>query len=438
MNILRAEIKSHISGFSRLTNLNGMFRNMDILDYLDPDTFNNVDIADATTDEMFAGCTNLEVFEMPNDIVKPNVKVVYQVDGSDEIIDEPLEGTTAVNRYYNPFDSQMTLTDDSSVTYTYRKGLRQFGARMFNGCKNIKVFIKKLLAFNGRLDRIVIDQNAFYYNCYDPNTPNNNVRIIRPVILFEHDATDILQVQSESGEIQLSEAVGDVLAYPETGDGRYFVLNQYSLEKEVNLNNIYINFEGGNAWLREVYFGVNSVSVKETVENAGISTTTDQNTSVVVSYATTDEGNILFKLYSNPDLKKFNIRNPIIAQNAETDPDAGNPLNLISLTVGSIPLDNNTFPELKEISLVIPEYDSLDPLRPRFDFEKVVYPIFVNETNNKVLDIGSMSLGKSIDRIYITKSKVIPDHYFYKCGIKSVWFDYENIEKIEASAFEGC
>jgi len=69
LDTLRAEIKDHLSGFTKFTNVSGMFSGMDILDYLDPDTFNGIDLSEADTTNMFNGCTGLKYFEFPSEDV---------------------------------------------------------------------------------------------------------------------------------------------------------------------------------------------------------------------------------------------------------------------------------------------------------------------------------------------------------------------------------
>lgn len=179
---LRAEIKENLSGFTHFTNVSGMFKNMKILDYLDPDTFNNIDLSSADTSEMFAGCDNLKYFEMPNDIVKNKKSILYYIDDkevSKEVYDEATEGTKTERVVYtNPFMEE----EQPSETSVYGKGIREIGVGMFRNCRNLKVFIRKLLTQNNisktditeTPDPIRINSNAFEYICYNPDPEAQN------------------------------------------------------------------------------------------------------------------------------------------------------------------------------------------------------------------------------------------------------------------------
>lgn len=65
MVLLADEIKDRMSPFSRATNLNEMFFNDDVLEYIYPDTFEHMDIRLASTISMFNGCKNLRYIEGP-------------------------------------------------------------------------------------------------------------------------------------------------------------------------------------------------------------------------------------------------------------------------------------------------------------------------------------------------------------------------------------
>ena len=63
--VLADEIKELLSPFERFTNVNSMFRNMTVLEYLHDDTFDNIDLSGASTTYMFDGCNRLRYFEIP-------------------------------------------------------------------------------------------------------------------------------------------------------------------------------------------------------------------------------------------------------------------------------------------------------------------------------------------------------------------------------------
>lgn len=65
MKVLADEIKELLAPFSRFTNVNSMFRNMNVLEYLHDDTFDNIDLTNASTTYMFDGCNTLKYFEIP-------------------------------------------------------------------------------------------------------------------------------------------------------------------------------------------------------------------------------------------------------------------------------------------------------------------------------------------------------------------------------------
>lgn len=69
---LAAEIKKLLAPFSKFTSTNAMFKDMAVLDYLDPETFDNIDMSDCSTSYMFDGCSNLQYFEIPRTVSKIN------------------------------------------------------------------------------------------------------------------------------------------------------------------------------------------------------------------------------------------------------------------------------------------------------------------------------------------------------------------------------
>lgn len=423
LDILRAEIKSHVSNFSKFIKLNGMFKNMSVLDYLDPDTFNNVDISEATTDEMFYGCTGLQYFETPTDIVKNEILTVYLDEKGAEIQDTTGMDVSQLQTkqyYINPFNRKVRLEfTDENKTSKYAKGMRKIGKYMFYQCKKAKIYIKKLQLQKSVDDKISIAENAFEYISYDPNRESQlqKITVERPVILFEHAAKDLLATTENSQTIINKDLIYDNPAV-ENEEGRYYSLNIYG-EREINHSNSLINF-ASNRWLREVYFGITKFALKETIQQQKPAATLE------LSYAeNTNKEKILFKLYENDTLIKFNSLNE---------------LNIISESVGAFPLTEKTFKSLREISLVIPKYDCLDTVLNKFDIEKTVYPLFATDDNNSIFDINSATISASsvFNRINVVSSEEIPENYFKKLvNIKQFCYD-KSLKKIGNTSFQDC
>lgn len=65
MEVLADEIKERLAPFQKFTNVNSMFRNMRVLEYLHDDTFDNIDLTGASTTYMFDGCNTLKYLEIP-------------------------------------------------------------------------------------------------------------------------------------------------------------------------------------------------------------------------------------------------------------------------------------------------------------------------------------------------------------------------------------
>lgn len=65
MKIIADEIKDRMSPFETATNLNNMFLNDTYLEYIHDDTFDHMNVANASTVGMFSGCENLKYLEMP-------------------------------------------------------------------------------------------------------------------------------------------------------------------------------------------------------------------------------------------------------------------------------------------------------------------------------------------------------------------------------------
>jgi len=65
MKIVADEIKDRMSPFATATNMNNMFKNDYIIEYIHPETFDHMNVYNATTDSMFSGCSNLRYVEVP-------------------------------------------------------------------------------------------------------------------------------------------------------------------------------------------------------------------------------------------------------------------------------------------------------------------------------------------------------------------------------------
>lgn len=424
LDMLRAEIKRHISGFTKFTNINGMFKNMTILDYLDPDTFNSVDISEATTDEMFYGCTGLKYFETPSDIVKNNTLTVYLDESGNEISDTTgmdLSQLKTKNYYINPFKTNERLEYiDSNKTSSYPKGMRILGKNMFYQCKNAKIFIRKLIEKKAldRYNKISVSDSAFAYISYNPALENqaSKITVERPVILFEHDRKDLLETTSESKTI-VEEGITEYdnpLVEGETS--LYYALNGIR-QKKVNYNNNYINFES-ERWLREVYFGIKEVYLNK---KENIKQSSGGNKDVILSYAlNNNDKKILFKLEPNAEIVSFNRFNE---------------LNIISETVGAIEATDENFPKLNEVALPIQQYDCLDTIIPVFEIENTIYPIFATTSTKSNFNIDNGKIESSaLKRFDILESEEIPKNYFKGSKLTKVFYE-ESLKKIGEYAF---
>lgn len=380
LDIIRAEIKKHLSNFKRFTNLTGLFRNMDILDYLDPDTFNSIDISEADTTEMFAGCTKLKYFELPGDTVKNSKEVKYyntdsetgeqtEVDkGEWDGILPPVE----TGKYVNPFTDE--VMDES--TSTYRKGMRRIGSGMFKNCQSVKVYIHKYSD-----ERVFISSNAFQYNIYDPSTNATNYTYNRPVILFENSDEELLETTTEESYTNNDEEIKNILI----SDGKYFKADVNG-NRVFNTANKYISIDSTD-WLRDVYFGISSVSLNDSKLVSGLT----------VDYATrTDGKRIILTVsgaatsFNNNDASKYT-----------------NPLKIYSLTPGSL----SNISGLISVEIPLPTFDCFDKTHPLFDSEKSIANIFTTKKYENSAEMKDV-FPSSLKTIYICATPEIPELSF--------------------------
>ena len=59
------EIRERLSPFQTFTNMNEMFYNCQYIEIIHPDTFDNIDVSNASTNSMFYNCNNLKYVEIP-------------------------------------------------------------------------------------------------------------------------------------------------------------------------------------------------------------------------------------------------------------------------------------------------------------------------------------------------------------------------------------
>lgn len=416
---LRAEIKLHLSNFKKFKNMNRMFKGINILDYLDPDTFNGIDISDATTDEMFSGCTELRYFELPNDITKSETKIRYKdtagniidiLDYTNSELEEALSNGTIIREEYRV--DPITGEETSSDTNIHVKGMRKIGSKMFYNCKKVRVYVPE----TSDNSKISIAEDAFEYTCYDQafETQSREVTLDRPVIMFARDAKDILLTTSEPTSESSEPGVYYSNKLVEGYTDKYYALNIYG-ERRINYSNQYIRFVS-DTWLREVYFGVKSIKRYDTELETGLS----------LSYGVTDNGIILFDAKETGEsVKMFNLDS------------AGayyeNRLNIFSITSGAL----RNLKSLTEIEIPVPKYDCLDMSRIRFSAESSIVGIF-NEGVYYTIDTASNFYPTGLDTIYICSTDTIKTNVFTKLeGIKYVGFSSDT-RYIEDSAFYGC
>lgn len=413
LDMIRAEIKEHLSSFKRFTNLTGLFRNMAILDYIDPDTFNSIDISTADTTEMFAGCTGLRYFETPNDTVKNNKKILYynlDSDGEKVYVDksewEGVEGTSEVVEgvYINPFTKEET----SELTSTYRKGMRNIGSGMFRGCQQAKIFIRSY-----ENEKITVDCSAFTYSIYDVTSNPSNYTFMRPVILFDLPASTLLRTTTNPTYVG-----GDGKTYNnipvEDSSDLYFDMSDNDGFKKFNYQNSYITLNDTN-WLREVYFDIKSVTLDDS----------DIAANFTLSYATRSDGKrILFSAEGTGTT--FNV-----SENSYGT-DYTNDLKLYSVCTGAFADLKNT----STIQIPLPKVECLDVMRPLFNEESSILSILTNmkysfdDTKNKFSD--------KLKNIYIVDTVSIPSSSFSNVvGIEQVGLSYVT-KRIEDRAFNSC
>lgn len=384
LDIIRAEIKEALSNFTKFTNLTGLFRNMAILDYIDPDTFNSIDISSADTTEMFSGCTNLRYFEVPGDTVKNTKEIKYynlDSDTGDYVeVDrgeyDPENGKTEeTGKYINPFTKEVT----DSATSIYRKGMRTLGSKMFENCQKAAIYIHK---YSG--EKVNIADDAFQYAIYDATNNSSNFTYGRPVILFEHGETEILKTTS-SATTTINETEYDNI--PVSGqDGLYFEVTADG-ERVFNAQNDVINMKNPT-WLREVYFGISGVTLDDDSKIANIT----------LSYATRSDGKIIV-LKADGVATSFNI-------NSSKSYDNSN--KIYSLAAGSL----EGLSEVTEIEIPLPTYDSLDPTHSRMAAEISIANIFTNEKYDMSKLSSALSTVTKLKSIFICNTEKIPEFSF--------------------------
>ena len=413
LDMIRAEIKEHLSSFKRFTNLTGLFRNMAILDYIDPDTFNSIDISTADTTEMFAGCTGLKYFETPNDTVKNNKKILYynlDSDGEKVYVDksewEGVEGTSEVVEgvYINPFTKEET----SELTSTYRKGMRNIGSGMFRGCQQAKIFIRSY-----EDEKITVDCSAFEYSIYDATSNPSNYTFMRPVILFDLPASTLLRTTTNPTYVGGDGKTHNNIPVENSSD-LYFDMSGNDGFKKFNYQNSYITLNDTN-WLREVYFDIKSVTLDDS----------DIAANFTLSYATRSDGKrILFSAEGTGTT--FNV-----SENSYGT-DYTNDLKLYSVCTGAFADLKNT----STIQIPLPKVECLDFIRPLYDEEVSILSILTkmkysfDDTKNKFSD--------KLKNIYIVDTVSIPSLSFYNVvGIELVGLSYVT-KRIEDRAFNSC
>lgn len=414
LDLVRAEIKKHLLNFTKFTNVNRMFKNMTILDYLDPDTFNNVDLSEASTDEMFAGCINLRYFETPNDIVKCEKRERY-IDADGNIVDpseiedfnEKLASgeITKEEYWYDPLNRRESDTE----TVVTAKGMRNIGNLMFQNCKKLRCYIRKL----SDNSRITISSTAFYYPCFNISNDSqpSGVTMERPAIFFEHSDKDLLATTTNStttiNNVEYSNKVADDSVEPKL----YYAMNIYK-ERVPNYSNKFINFSSDN-WLRECYFNVVRF---ERFKN--------EDATNKLSYAVISENGVEKKVLVDV------INGDDLFNKGETIYD--NKFNIKSITIGAL----RNLKTISALTAPIPEYDCLDTANPRFELENSISTLFAEK--NFTSETASSLLPENLKKIYITDTKIIKTGVFTGIKTLSTIGLSEDVLRIEDSAFKDC
>lgn len=384
LDIIRSEIKEHLSNFKKFTNLTGLFRNMEILDYLDPDTFNSIDISEANTTEMFAGCKKLKYFEIPGDTVKNSKEIKYYNLDTDsgeryEVDKGEWDGKIApveTGKYVNPFTNEVS----DNPTSTYRKGLRRIDSGMFKNCQNVKVYIHK---YSG--ERISITSDAFQYNIYDASANSTNYTFNRPVILFENSEEELLQTTESASYIENDTEINNI----KISDGLYFKVNSDG-NRIFNTTNSYINIDSTD-WLREVYFGISNVEINNTKLVNGLT----------LDYATRTDGKRII-LSAVGSMTSFNNSDTSAYKNA---------LKIYSIAPGALA----NISGLATVEIPVPKFDCFDKTHPLFDAEKSIANIFTTKKYDNTTEMKDV-LPESLKTVYICSSSEIPESLFENIG----------------------
>lgn len=433
LDLMRAEIKQNVQSFNKFTNIHAMFKNIGILDYLDPDTFNNIDLSEVHlteggADEVFYGCKNLRYFEIPSDIVKCELRTRYETkEGvvrtendyeTEELFQAAIDnGDISLKEYYYDIVNNKEAKDEDGdiyTTVTANRGLRRIGANMFYNCKKARIFLRKLSTAN----KLYIDNSAFKYISYVPNeeTQDKTATVERPVLMFEYNATDLLNITNDAISTINGITYNNI---PVDGvEGLYYEVNNNG-QKVWNISNNYIDLKD-SAWLREVYFEVSELKINDN--------TLDENFSI--SYAERKDGSrIIFKVVpTNDTVKEFNY-----------ETDYSNPLNIYSITLGAFS-DEKMLTQITTLQIPIPKVDNLDIGRNTFDIEKFALPLFVEGKMFNFDTIGTVTEYQKmvLEKIFIIDSEEIPDNYFYNFNkLKYVGIS-SSLKKIGNFAFFNC
>lgn len=434
LDILRAEIKKNLEAFngSKFKNVSGMFKNIAILDYLDPDTFNGVDLSEATTDSMFEGCTNLRYFTLPNDISKNEPVYKYfnlQPDGDYEEVSyddwDPSTGkmeqsTNSLGQflYRDIFEGKET----TEATTIYRKGIRTVGDRMFYNCKRVRVLIPRLSGTN----KICISTTAFEYKAYDPSLESQdiNVNCERPAIMFELEDTDLLKTTTNS-EWQSGNTV--IKNQPTGTEGLYFYINENN-QRELNYENSYIDFRQSNRWFREVYFGVSEIVINDETKEEGFS----------ISYAKRNDGQIIVidvsKVNQKSELTEFN--KPVYETTEEANSMVmKNSLNIYSYTQGAFV---NIADSVLTYEMPLPKQECFDAYLPRQEYEYSMLQYF---TNGNYTDFSAQVIEKllpAMENIFIYNTETITKTAFFAFTKLKIVGITASTKEIQDAAFKGC
>lgn len=422
-NRLRSEIKNNLENFNgiKFTSVRGMFKNITVLDYLDPDTFNGIDLSSADTSEMFYGCTKLRYITLPGDITNNvPVYIYYNKDGNEVTYEEwdPSTGgyseqktNTAGKPLYREIFSGNETIELQSI---YPKGIRNIGSNMFYECRRARILIKKL----SNSDKLNIHPTAFAYICYDPSleSQDKSVTCERPVIMFEYSDTDLLKLTTDSEIIRGEEVITLTAAGVKNSSNEdlFFSISANN-ERELNLENQYINFNSSSSYLREVYFNIDEIVMNDS----------DYTEKFTISYAKRKDGKIILF-----DAIALDVDNKYFNKNSDTS--TKNNMNIFSITQGAL---EKIIYTVNNFEIPLANYDCLDVTIPRQLYEKSVISYFTSVNYTDMLDATVSKLDLPITDLYIVSTEVIPEYSIaYMKNLQYVGFD-DSVKKILAYAF---